>query len=634
MIPLRFRSLGDRKSIAAVFILACVSTHAHGNASTVEELHTKLLEDCEKALPENMRIFEDKDRANMVDKFDPRLQCQANSGEEQDSHNAHMVTAEIWKKRPAWVFAEKREEAARRVGACKKNYQAIKAAHDYYSKLRSDYCKALETRMNAAISKGEPSKKNEWHYKLVKEVFGQYSKKSKEFSGEMKLYFSATAKASEEAAKKYEADLKILDSEFRAHPQIMSSKTAPTTLEGHPLLKPANGNLQTKSLVDYYYALLPAEVQVAGAQSATPITGRGRLITEQEEAKKRALAYLSDLESLLAETGRTNTSAEERWDSMLAGIEKSGPADGKDGISKITTYTPALTQGTKLAGDMFGSQQGPAAAAAITAASGTPSLAAIGAAAAAGAMLSSSIGASSSGGSLPAAPVIPQEAATSFSPTPAAKLDDGANAGGALPAVSNELPATSYTSEGGKVDTAAAPAFPAFGAGEGTSRAIAGSKKEGRNPSQASKPADVGLSDDGFANFGSRGMDPKPGPKGAATSPGAEVANLLGQMKDLFNFDEGAPMGGAPGNMGAGYAPEAPLDPNLAGGMENEPGSEGLAGEESYTAESGESGEGRTEVQGTQFGRVDTSLFKRIRQRHTRCMERGLVLYQLRERVE
>lgn len=635
---LRFRSFSDRKSIAAFLLLAAAGSPALASSSTVEEVKAKIAQECDKEPPESVRIFEDRERGRYNPIFDPAVQCEANGGEELESHNSRAISADLVRKHPEWLLGDRREDTARKLGACRKNYKTMKDAHDrYFLVIYSQYCKQLKLKMDEAVSCGDPSKRCEPKYKAVKDIFARYTAHATEFGESMKKYLALTAKASAEAARRYEADLKILDGEYRRRSTTAGEQPVIESLDSHPLLKPANGNKQMRNLREYYEALSGFEQGSPAARNNVLGQPHGRLITEHKEAEKRASKFAADLDSLVAESSRLAKSSAERWESMLAGIDRNGPADKNNPISKIATYTPAITGATALTGQMLGNQQGPAAA--ITAASaGGPSLAAIGAAAAAGAALSSGFGASASR-EAPAESVTPQAPASTFVPTAVAKLDDTDTAKGGGPSLGNELPAGNNPKvEGGKVDSDGAPAaaFPAFGAGEGTSRMISGSKRGAKGPTSVAATADAGLGEEGLSNFGSRGMDPKPGPKGAALSPGAEVANLLGQMKDLFNFDEGAGMGPGPDSSGPGLGPDVPLDPNMAGTVGGEePGAE-APDEEGAQAEAGETGvpAQAAEMQGAQFGRADTTLFKRVRQRHTRCMERGLVLYQLGERVE
>lgn len=641
MNPLRFRSLPDRKSIAAFLLLTAVSAPSLANPGLVTEVRNQIQKDCEKEAPEAVRIYADRSHERLLEAFDPTLRCQSNKGDEVESHNARALPHEVWNRRPDWVDGDRNENANRRIGACRKNYLVMRYAHDKYVRLYRGFCVSLRQALDNAASCGEPSKKCEAQYKEVKEKFTSYSKDAKEFGATMKRYLGHTAKASEEAAKRFEADLRLLDAEFRRRAASPAAVRADETdvVEGHAQLKPANGGLRTKSLKEYYEALSGQDPTSGTRFYPLAQLPQGPLILEQKEAATRVTKFSSDLDTLVGKGALLADSNAERWQSsILANIDKAGNADKDKSTlnSKLAMIGPVTGAGTQFAG-MLNQQNHTGGSIVNTAATSGPSLAAIGAAAAAGAALSSNFGAAGSSQAA-AEPFSGQQApAEAFTPPTVNKLDDGAEPqAGAVPGATHDLPKTGTNADGAKVEQQAAAAFPAFGAGEGTSRMISGTKKGGAKaaPTAAAAP-DVGIGEDGFSNFGSRGMDPKPGPKGNSLSPGAEVANLLGQMKDLFNFDEGGSPAGSPGG-GFGPGAEPPLDPSLGSGY---PGSElpadGEPGETAGVADAGETQAAQAgEVQGAQFGKVDTSLFKRVRQRHTRCMERGLVLYQLGERVE
>lgn len=642
MKPLRFRSLSGRKSIAAILLLTAVSAPAFANSGLLVEVRNQIQKDCEKEAPEAVRIYADRQHERLLETFDPALRCQANKGEELESWNARSLPSEIWSRRPEWVDSVGSETQNRRIGACRKNYQVMRYAHDKYVRLYRGFCVELRQALDNASACGEPSKKCEAQYKEVKDKFLAYSKDAKEFGSAMKRYLGYTAKASEEAAKKYEADLRVLDAEFRrraASPAAVSAEEA-DVVEGHALLRPANGSARTRNLKEYYEALSGQEAGSGTRFYQLAQLPHGPLILEQKEAVTRVTKFSADLDTLVGKGALSADSNAERWQTaILANIDKAGAADKNKSTlnSKLDMLGPGLGAGTQFAG-MLGQQNNTGGSIVNTTASGGPSLAAIGAAAAAGAALSSNFGAA--GASQAAAePLTGQQApAQAFTPPAVNKLDDGTETqAGPTPGSTHDLPKTHATADGAKVEQQVAAAFPAFGAGDGTSRMISGTKKAGAKSAPAAAAApDVGIGEDGFSNFGSRGMDPKPGPKGNSLSPGAEVANLLGQMKDLFNFDEGGGPAGSPGGGSFGPGAEPPLDPSLGGGA---PGTElaadGEPGQPSDVAEAGEAQVAQAgEIQAAQFGKVDTSLFKRVRQRHTRCMERGLVLYQLGERVE
>jgi hypothetical protein len=143
--------------------------------------------------------------------------------------------------------------------------------------------------------------------------------------------------------------------------------------------------------------------------------------------------------------------------------------------------------------------------------------------------------------------------------------------------------------------------------------------------------AAVGKKADDIPGGFSTSLDPRAVPK-SSTSVGGEVASLLGQMKSMFNLDDPAlGEGGAGGGPGLAPAPGAPAgeSPEALDAGEEESYADGNGA----APESGRSTQADTAHE-SQLGSLNKSLFARIRQRHVRCMEKGLVLYGLRERVE
>ncbi len=470
----------------------------------------------------------------------------------------------------------------------------------------------------------------------LKETFASYSELKKETAQAVR-YLEFAIKSADSARAKYEKDFEALHIELsKRATEAGNPLETLTSIEGRDALKPSNGNSKTKTFAEYYEKLTSSENNVRLPLREQLHSSGGNLISELREAAKRAEELSRIIYAQTERQTRVAESAVMHLDTMLARIENASSVKDST-MAKLNTHIPTVTGALGLGTQVLGSgTQSAPAPAALTGGGGGPSLATIAAAGAAGAALQSGLGASSGSSSDPSAlPTTSQEPSKPL-PPPETTSFGGAGANGTGDADSNALPSSDDKKKESKVEAVPeAGTFPAFGATSGgTSRMIAGTKKPPRGGAPAEGKASAGgMGDESFSNFGGGGMSPKPAPKGNQMSAGAEVANLLGQMKNLFNFDEGGapPMGATSGDSG-GY----PVDPGLAAASTvEEPQAEGEyapSEEEGQTAE--ETTGGESQVQAAQFGRSDTSLFSRVHSRHVRCMERGLVLYQLGERVE
>ncbi len=644
MKPLRFRSLPERISKAARLLLASASLSAFAFASPAHAADPlsdmkEIQESCGKETSETLVIYADKQRDKLVEDYDPEIQCKENMGDEAMplSHNAREVISEVWRKRPMFIAHCRSEAESRKLGACRAVYSAMKDSYNYIHLQNSNFCTSLKTNLDAAIACGGLKKECEPQFKRVREIFSQYSKVKEEVV-RAQQYLDHTVRSSEKARAKYEEDLKNLELEIKTRGLTGGANTleAYEAMPDRPSLKASNGNANTKNLFEYYKALTSAEIPRDPKNFYKKMHQYGgRMISEHREAARQAAEFMRKLTLQVSNQaqvidGRMIPSL----DTMIAEIQKSGSVKPPM-INGLNTAVPGITGAVGLGQQVLGPQQAPAAVNQLTGGHSAPSLAALAAVGAAGAALSNTMGSSSTGGAAAAGgaePINSQAPAKPLPPPESVSLGDP----GTEPL--KGTPQLPKENVGGGVktpDNTATPAtgnYPAFGASDGSSRAIAGSRKKaaGAPPPAEAKP---GGGDEAMSNFGSASMAPKPAPKSTQVSAGAEVANLLGQMKNLFNFDEGAPMpGGAPLPGG-----QLPLDAGLgaAPGAEGVPVAEAEAAPAEENAHSAaEPGAGEKEIHGSPFGKSDTSLFARVHKRHHRCMERGLVLYQLGERVE
>ncbi len=137
-----------------------------------------------------------------------------------------------------------------------------------------------------------------------------------------------------------------------------------------------------------------------------------------------------------------------------------------------------------------------------------------------------------------------------------------------------------------------------------------------------------GKSDDALKPFGGE-LLAGPAPKKVDSS--GDVSSLLGQMKDLFNFDDAGGMPGGSegmpnfdqpgpfsGTEGA-FPGEGPADEFTGvGGSEEEIGRQFASHEDEII--------GSPTQARSYLGGIETPLFKRVKSRHKRCMEKGLVI--------
>jgi len=639
--PRRFRSLGERRSITAFFLFTCVCVGAllsprTAFAEKMEDLK-KLRENCAKESTETLSIYADKSREKLVEDYDPSLQCKVNAGEEPIalSHNARSVHKDIWRNAQLFNPLNRNETEARRLGACRIAYLSMKEIFNYFQKANASYCKALKISLDNAIDCGDVSEKCQQQYQELNQVFSKYKNGAKQALGKAEKYLNTAKKASEDAKKKYEEDLKTLEIEWQKNANITATAGKPAipikeadSILGRPDLKPSNANASTKNFREYYALLAGMEEFIPRTQVQRE---GGKIILEHKDAVSQINEFSEKLNKQIEQSISVAATAAENVQSMLANIEKSGSNDSGI-ISGLNKHATTATAAAGLGKQLVPGDKTPA----LTGGSVAPSLTALAAAGAAGAALRNSFGSSSSSdpGSINS-PSIPQAAATPLVAPVTASLENS-DVFGKDKTSSNELPdPLNKTDPTANIGTAEVGGnYPAFGASEGSSRMLAnGNKKAARAAAPAEGKVGDANPEDALQSFGG-GMTPKPAPKAKQMSAGAEVANLLGQMKNLFNFDEGAPMGEA-SPMGGSHTPTDP------GGAI--PGSAGEEVAEDEAAPSDSNSEQAMEenpyieektVQAAQFGRSDTSLFSRVHKRHTRCMEKGLVLYQLGERVE
>lgn len=151
-------------------------------------------------------------------------------------------------------------------------------------------------------------------------------------------------------------------------------------------------------------------------------------------------------------------------------------------------------------------------------------------------------------------------------------------------------------------------------------------KKDNRNPAAA------GVDEAKFSPFSGE-LKYNPKPKSPGNKGGTEVADLLNQMKKLFDPSMGGDFGGGPppppeaeGEMGEGQFAQ---NGNTNGGEGyEENGYSSSEGSETYSID--ENGQSIGDPSGSQasaaIGGRETNLFSRVRKRHKICLEKGWVV--------
>jgi hypothetical protein len=427
-------------------------------------------------------------------------------------------------------------------------------------------------------------------------------------------------KLNEQALTRYRADLAKLREHFSAERQPASMGPA-SLLRAHselPPVDPANGGAPN---VEEYFRLLQGDAAAAPGQqglSSTfrarsgeprPSSNEGPLPVEQENARALASSFAEKLRKFRSEDSRAFGERLGKFNAALKNRkDKTTPGAGNEWV-----------QGAGAVGGLAGplinrggaGAPPPAAAAVATGLSGSP-IPALGAAALAGAAVGSAASRSQAGGPMtPPAPGTPAQNPNTTNLFEAAGAPD-------LPAQFNaESPATGAEGSGaeegigGNFVPPSAPPMASGGAsfqGEGSTRS---SKQD-----VSVAPSEAGAGDDMLTAF-SGDLKPAPGPKKADAM--GDVTSLLGQMKNLFNFEDDLGMGAAGGPLFSSQAPPPPGGRDPAGSWG--PGGTGENYSEDYPYED----ESLVQASGA-IGERNISLFRRIHDRHRSCQERGLVL--------
>lgn len=673
MNPLRFRSLrGERDTqygilpfatLAAVALL-CVSAPAPAAEDEKSDGNLTTTEQCQKDFysGENS-IFKKDDRNTLRPEFDPNVNCERNKGGETLSHNATVLDKNMRLGRgivdKPMAFPE-----MQKTGACRLAYEAVERLFRKFADEQREYCDNLNAKWKEANHCGGLEKACKKEYETLRDLNKDYAAALTEQKKRAGAYLESIAKAAATAKDKYQYDLdKITQAMDEAKLPVKSTdKTAPKTTMVDKLaalkVKPSNGNITTQTgepakALEEYYKLLKGEEALPVATHPKESHAPKSLIQEEELAAVMLKTFHEKMNARLTSYRDSLRQAYESFSRQLAQIDKNGSTNGSQLSQTLKGITPAAAGAGSLAEKMVkgnGSSSG-GSTPSVSGGSSRAPVAEAAAVAGLGALAAKSFGSASS--PAPAAKELPaaEFPATKSGGEKAEVSNFGDRPGGGKAAADRAVAADAGATPD-KAEAAHAGAEPGVYSGggfsDGSSRSISSGKKRGATMETPAVAATVEAGGagtaDGFGGSFAAHLEPKPSTKSAGASPGAEVANLLGQMKNLFNFDEGSPTGGPAGagpNMGGTPPALGNSDPNTPvadGGEAPSP-----EGEEAATVAEQDDHGGSTEATihrgglerpGNPFGRTDMSLFARVRQRHHRCMERGLVLYGLKERVE
>lgn len=629
MIPLQFRSLPKERTrnfafaILALRVMAMLCASLEANAAKgFEKSYSELAQDCVTArTSRGIGDFKTSGDGSTECVYNKGLEF-STAGIEVDAYNATVLNGQentISTYRENFGFKE--EAPVGPMGACRLAYLSIDDVRKAYQVKSSEICNKVATSLSEAMecTSKNASEKCPDKWAEAKNTIESSSRELTDFQNNANKYFNFTYGKAKWVFDKYNTD-KAKFCTTALKPKAAANNCFNTSFLGTPITASSG---YSNSCIEYKSRLINMPIAtISGTflDPNAPIAGqcaKGSLIAEQEEAYKKVdllkgkLAdQIKDLNSTFA--GYRNIAENELKHSE--NLDSVGPGM-KEVTQTASTAAPAIT-------GMLHPES------ALSTGGGTsptpPSLATLAAAGAVGAAAANSFkGAASRNPGSFEPPARNSQAApnTTSLASPLAKESETA-----LKKASEE------DANGVKADTSKfeeGVSFNANNVGDGASRALASKGKSAGGPATSASGGKVG-GEDSMGDFRPN-LAPRPNPK--ASNPSGEVANLLGQMKNLFNFDDAGGMGGA---MGGGM-PNTSFVPEASASNEGEgetPAEEAVAeGEEESAPEVGEEAEAPTE-QASPFGKKDVTLFARVRTRHAHCLEKGLVYYGDRRRLE
>lgn len=487
-------------------------------------------------------------------------------------------------------------------GRCEATLTAVNTSFRALTTARENSCDETAERLTQferclATDSIDPS--CETAYKNIVAALGRSHNSIKTASEEVLQYikkFPDLNKAAKDNYKKDKDQLEIYNTKHAADPVAARANTT-------NLPNPENGAAAT--VEDYMDRLGIARHN--SVNRINSVAAAGSLINEQNNAEIFAREFTKAILAFKAKEVAASSELTREFQRRIKHLanKKTGERSVIDQLAPVAG--PAVGAVTPFLG---GAATAPAAAAAVSG-SAASALPALGAVALAGAAVGSSAASRQSfdAGGIPS----PQAPAAAL-PTSNLLGDAAATATkAALPGSSplKQVDVEKATNEGG----APPPNLFLAGASSQNGGKLRPTKKASPTTVEATTPDEVP------ASFGG---ELKPGPRPKKDDGMGEVSSLLGQMKNLFNFDEGLGMDPMAGGM--------PLDPNAAFRDPATSSGGGSTGGEEYYGDSSEPSEesvgeeGEIEQASGAIGGVTISLFSRVHNRHRICMEKGLVL--------
>lgn len=635
-----FSLLGMVPQVGILFAFALLSPYALADSEAVG----RLTENCSSVFKSDqfkkIKVGKDEIRIDQLDDQNIAKYCAQNGFNEAllkfgSKHN-ELSSAEKDKLKK-FSLRPGEEISLNKVGACEIAYESVRAINRELTAFGENICNkkaGIEDRVSSCLDVGDSQESCISKLKLSIEELETLGRNLSARDGPQKklaTFFGSVRESLDRVLSDYRTDGEVLN-------QLSVSDRQKTSIYSHPLfLRSINSADFNARNLDEYFAFIGKN---GIASSVKSHTRRGNL--PRYSFKKVDQAHLANEIIVAADfldqyRERVNNLFEKTWSpksqeslanykERLSQIQASvrdakglGDSLKSYGPGAITAVQPLLNRGTQTGTNL-------GAAGGLT---GVGTVATLGAAAALGSQIASGRSSGSLSDSLPK----PQ------APAPVAgvggtKLTDSVfgNEDKSSPSNTNKLdtPETAEKTENAPAATTAmAPGSPVFSSGG--SFLQPGMKPKNNRPSSSdASPVSAGKSEEPLKGFGGELLSGPP-PKKVDTS--GDVSSLLGQMKDLFNFDDTPPMpeGGDPFNdMGASSDLAANVgDDSLlpetsdydSGGDYQQEGSRGR----NYASKEEEI-LGEKSQMPSYLGGKETPLFKRVKTRHKLCMERGLVV--------
>jgi hypothetical protein len=489
-------------------------------------------------------------------------------------------------------------------GACEMSIEATRISFEALTVERLANCHQSADRLTqftTCMEKSDGSDTCNSQYRAIVSHLQVTNQKNLSLNTQVHNYVKNFPALNQKAIDRYKEDQKRIEAYFN---RPTDSSLQPASLElavaENRLPAPSRGGAES---IEIYSEKLGISRPSISATTASALT-EPNLLKEQEEAHELAKEFSTKLADFKSKEHRVFQNEVNDWTEKIK-----NPTDNTSMIGKVAPIAgPAMGAAGQLMG---GAAAAPAAAAAVSGASALPALGAVAAASAAlGGAAARANGGASGASESPFAGAQPNPLATPG----AAALFDEKPAPAAAP--NAPIPSPEPLAIAGDQNFSS-PAKGALGS-SGSSLKNGGRLRPAEKPNAATAQSSASEMP---ASFGS---DLRPSPRPKKDDGMGEVSSLLGQMKNLFNFDEGAGMGGS-----------MPLD--MPGGTENPTRSiasddySSAGGEYENTEENYEEAQANYEVvEGSGVVSANgSSLFKRVHERHRICLEKGWVLHGL-----